>query len=389
MGESDTDRKVGVDEVSSEDGVRREFEKMREVAKEYSAEDFKSGNWFFRFLKYVMATYAEKVDARYFREKYPGLNADAIVERRISAAKKASAIEGFVSSSAYSGLVAATIGSKGGASPWTVPAAAASLGADLLYTTKVQLELAYDLAILYDKPIDLEDPEDLLDLVTVAFGVKTAEVVRESAMKIAPEATRQAIKKVVSGSSLDWLKKNLPLIGNKLAQRHVIKFAIPVVAVPLSTGLNYWSTGKVAATARQIYRDKAASEEFAKRFVEGAEENYLLALKIAYAVAIADGKQAAEETWLLHAITSELTDAVQTSAVEDFSKIIDLDVDATLVELELASPDVQKFALEVAYRTAAVDHKIHRKEKAILKKIAAVVGEEVDWQKVKDLATPS
>ena len=60
---------------------------------------------------------------------------DAVVEARIKLAARYAALEGGLSASAYTGAVAATIGSAGGASPLTASAAVLSFSADLFATT--------------------------------------------------------------------------------------------------------------------------------------------------------------------------------------------------------------------------------------------------------------
>ena len=42
---------------------------------------------------------------------------------------------------------------------------------DLAYTTQIQLKLAYDIAVLYGVPLDLEDPEEDAEWVAARLGV--------------------------------------------------------------------------------------------------------------------------------------------------------------------------------------------------------------------------
>jgi hypothetical protein len=77
-----------------------------------------------------------------------------------------------LSAGACSAAIAATPGSLGGASPATVPAAAATMMADVAFITRLQLRLAYDVAVLYRVPLDLSDPDDMWKLIRVAFTIK-------------------------------------------------------------------------------------------------------------------------------------------------------------------------------------------------------------------------
>lgn len=146
-------------ETSSEDEkvVRREVEKVRGFVKDLSLDDLRQGDWFPKLLTFSLDKYVKEVDADYFRRKYPDLPADAVVQERIQMAARYASVEGGLSAAAYSGAVAATIGSGGGASPLTLPAGGASFAVDLVYTSQLQLRLAYDIAVLYRVPLNTED----------------------------------------------------------------------------------------------------------------------------------------------------------------------------------------------------------------------------------------
>ena len=61
----------------------------------------------------------------------------------------------------------------------TVPAAVVTVMIDVAFITRLQLRLAYDVAVLYRIPIDLSDPDDMWKLIRVAFTIKGGEAVRE------------------------------------------------------------------------------------------------------------------------------------------------------------------------------------------------------------------
>jgi hypothetical protein len=201
--------------------VEQERDELRGFISDLSPGDIKSGGWFTKLLAQSLSTYTEKVDWQYFRSKYTGLPPDAIVNQRIQMAARYAAIEGGLSASAYTGAVAATIGTLGGASPATVPAAVATMMVDVAYTTQLQLRLAYDISVLYRVPLDTSDPDDLWKLIRIAFTIKSGEVVREGVLKTVPAMMRPVIKRFYSKSVLN-AAKGLPFVGKYLLQRNVI-----------------------------------------------------------------------------------------------------------------------------------------------------------------------
>ena len=217
--------------------VERERAELREFVAGLSPDEIRSGAWFTKLCAQALDSYTDKVDWRYFQERYEGVPADAIVDQRIKMAARYAAIEGGLSAGAYTAAIVATIGSAGGASPVIVPAAFATVMVDVAFITRLQLRLAYDVAVLYRVPIDLSDPDDMWKLIRVAFTIKSGEAVREGVVKVVPLIVRPLIKRFYSRSVLTAAKA-LPVVGKFLLQRTVIKIGIPLVGVPLAVLLN-------------------------------------------------------------------------------------------------------------------------------------------------------
>src|SRR3954452_2317544 len=243
--------------------VESERSEIQDFVSSLTPDEIKSGGWFTRLLSLSLNSYTEKVDWQYFQEKYKGMPADGIVEQQIKMAARYAAIEGGLSASAYTAAVAATIGSLGGASPATVPAAVATVMVDVAYITQLQLRLAHDIAVLYRVPLDMSDPEDLWKLIRVAFTIKGGEVAREGVVKVVPVVMRPLIKRFYSKGILA-AGKGLPVVGKYLLQRNVIKIGIPVVGVPLAMLVNRYTTQIAGRHAGTVFRNEARVIELAE-----------------------------------------------------------------------------------------------------------------------------
>ena len=185
---SDDSALPNLDDESEKSIVKEEVEELREFVASMKIEEFKDGSWFERLLRHALSSYTTKVDAAYFREKYPDLPADAVVQERIEMAARYAAIEGGLTFAAYTGSVAATIGGMGGPSPLTVPAGTAAFAVDMAYLSQSQIKLAYDISVLYGIPFDLDDPDDLWNLVKIAFAVKVGEGAGSVALRAYPQS---------------------------------------------------------------------------------------------------------------------------------------------------------------------------------------------------------
>ena len=148
------------------------------------------------------------------------------------------------------------------------------------------------MAVLYGVTIDLNDPEDLLDLIRVAFGVKAGEVFHQAIGKLSPEATKQAVKSVAKGAALEGLKA-LPVVGRYLLQKNLVKFAIPVVGIAVSAGMNWYTTRGIGKLAKDTYRERAVIREAALETSDLMDLEPLIFMRVMRLVIEADGKRQA------------------------------------------------------------------------------------------------
>lgn len=350
------------DDEAAKEAVESERAEIREFVKGLSGDDIRSGNWFTKLLTHALSAYTSKVDWQYFQERYTGEPADAIVDQRIKMAARYAAIEGGLSASAYTGAVSATIGSLGGASPLTVPAAVATVMVDVVYITRLQLHLAYDIAVLYRVPLDTSDPDDLWKLIKVAFTIKTGEFVREGVTKVVPALMRQVIKKYFSGSVLA-AAKSLPLVGKQLLQRNVIKIGIPGVGVPLAVAVNRYSTLVAGRHARAVFRNEARVIEIGEDLTDRTRHPQLM-LWVAWLVITVDKEISDDEALLMRHLVRLAREHHQV-VDEQLANVVDVDPEQVWARVEAEQGDLED-VIDAAVRVAEIDGSPNSKEKAVL-----------------------
>lgn len=353
-GDSDAD--------AAREAVERERAELREFIKGLSPDDVKSGGWFTKLVAQALSSYTNKVDWQYFQKKYTGVPSDGIVEQRITMASRYAALEGGLSAGAYSAAVAATIGSAGGASPLTLPAAAVTLMVDLTYITQLQLRLAYDISVLYRVPLDLDDPDDMWKLIRVAFTIKGGELAREGVTKSVPLVVRPLVKQFYSKNVLT-AAKGLPVVGKYLLQRNVIKVGIPLVGIPLTVVLNRYTTLVAGRHARAVFRNEARVIELAERLSSRSQYPQLM-LWVAWLVITADNKIGDDETLLMKHLVRIVRD--QHQVVDDqLANVVDIDSGDVWKRLDAEPGDLAEL-LDVADWVATVDGDITAREKEII-----------------------
>jgi hypothetical protein len=354
-GEDEADRKV----------VEQERAELKEFVKGLSADDIKSGNWFTKLSAHAMSSYTEKVDWQYFQDRYAGVPADAIVDQRTKMAARYAALEGGLSAGAYTATVAATIGSLGGASPATVPAAVATMMLDVAFVTRLQLRLAYDIAVLFRVPLNLSDPDDLWKLIRVAFTIKSGEAVREGVAKAVPAIVRPVIKRFYSGEVLTAAKA-LPVVGKHLLQKNVIKIGIPLVGVPLAVMLNRYTTLLAGRHAQAVFRNEARVIELAERLSKESRHPQLM-LWVAWLVIRANRKIADDEALLMRHLVRLARDQHQV-VDEQLAHLVDIDPAEVWRRLDAEPGDLSDI-IEAAERVAAVDGAVDARERDVISEL--------------------
>lgn len=356
---------AGGDDAADRQAVEQERAELRDFIKGLSPDDIKSGNWFTKLSAHALSSYTAKVDWQFFQERYQGVPADAIVDQRIKMAARYAALEGGLSAGAYSAAIVATLGSLGGASPATVPAAVATMMVDVAFITRLQLRLAYDIAVLYRVPLDLSDPEDMWKLIRVAFTIKSGEVVREGVVKAVPFVVRPVIKRFYSGAVLT-AAKGLPFVGKFLLQRNVIKIGIPVVGVPLAVVLNRYTTLLAGRHAQAVFRNEARVIELAVGLSNRSRHPQLM-LWVAWLVIMADQKMVDDEALLIRHLVRLVREQHQV-VDEQLAHLVDIDPAEVWRRLDAEPGDLSDLP-DVAARVAAVDGAVNALEKAVISEV--------------------
>jgi hypothetical protein len=355
---------VDADEATDADMrvVEDERAELRKFITGLSPDDIKSGGWFTKLSAHALGSYTDKINWQYFQERYEGVPADAIVDQRIKMGTRYAALEGGLSASAYSAAIISTMGSLGGSSPATVPAAIATVMVDVAFITQLQLRLAYDIAVLYRVPLDLSDPEDMWKLIRVALTIKSGEVVRGGVTRAVPAIVRPLIKRYYSGAVLA-AARGLPFVGKFLLQRSVIKIGIPLVGVPLSVVMNRYSTLLAGRHAQSVFRNEARVIELAENMSKLSQHPQLM-LWVAWLVIMADRKIADDETLLFRHLVRLVRDQHQV-VDEQLAHLVDIDPAEVWRRLDNEPGDLGDI-LDVAERVATVDGALNALEKAII-----------------------
>ena len=314
--------------------IKTELEDLKKMAIAFGPARLRDGTWFNEFVHAMLSSYAETIikagGVEYFRKKYPGLTKDAIAEKLCTLAMRYAAIAGGVT-----GITAST-GVLGGL---TIPVIIAAISGEILYTTRLQVRLIYDLATVYEDPIDLNDPEQLYRAFMMAYGISAvtanaggvvaaagAEVVRAQAYRFITGRTP-----IIQGAAIKILG---PRIGSMITRKAILKVAVPVAGVAISSGWNYISTKNMAEVGRQEFKLEARARQAAIDLCNEAKlksEDLPMIVQAVQAVINIDGSIDPRELKVYQAIVQCLN--VPDEALQEIEARVEINADTVEKQL--------------------------------------------------------
>jgi len=367
--------------------ILNEINDLKETAQAFGWDAIKSGSWFNNFLLACLRGYQERVVEQggeaWLRSKYPGLPTEAIAGKLCELAEQTAAIAGSLSGAAASGAVfTAGVG---------IPMALSAVMAEVLYTVRLQLRLVYDLHLLYGIPLDASDPEDLLGIFAVVYGVKLAEVGGIGAKALGPEVMRAQLYRLIHGNTKtiqSVVNRVLgPRIARSVTQKGILKTAVPVVGVALSAGWNYTATRAMGSRVRQEVRIKAGLREEAIRLqakVTTDESTTLAMVEGLVALALADGDFSDLEREVYLTFLRQLQ--LSPERLEGLAGKVHADLDGVLTQLSTVDDEECSKALAHCFcLIAAADGVLNPAEKQTLSQLLTALNQSHQLKQTEEL----
>lgn len=372
-----------------------------------SSENFndKPDNWFWRLLKRVVQSYSRNVNLEFFQKKYTGLPAEAIAQRRIKASANLAGLIGFMSGSAISVAGAAvavealsTVASSFTASPITLPALliTAPVGAvafvvEIAVLARLQLHLAYDLFVLYGLPVNVEDPEQMQEVVSVAFGIKSTEIAGQALQKIIPQLAPALLRKTMRNGLMrkrfqEWFAQRIlrKFARKYLAEGALVRVIVPGIAIFSAAGWNYLSTKSIGQVLQaRIRRRGLAAKRVEKLSLEGLG-NPKLVLQAVLGLALTNNNLSETEIIFYSKFVEKLRKIYGDDSVNALGEVSSLDWDETVIDLADVTDTHEKMMIyEALTEVAIVEGQLHQKKIKRLSSIANIYGLSFDLNKLK------
>jgi hypothetical protein len=359
-------------------GILQEIADLKETAQSFGVQAIKDGTWFNKFLKSCLSSYERKVmeqgGATYLRSKYPGLPTDAIAGKLCELAEKYAAVAGGLSgATASAAVLTAGVG---------LPAAITAVMAEVLFTVRLQLRLAFDLHLVYGIPLDPDDPEELTKLFAVVYGVKVAEVGGLGLKALGPEVARAQLFRLVHGNTplIQAAARSVlgPRIAKQVTQKAILKTAVPIVGTAISAGWNYATTRVMGARVRHGVRVSAALREETGRLngqighKEGLEIAMLNGLM---ALALVDRNFDDKERQVYLTVLKQM--ALPEEDLDRLAETVNADLDSVCMALgSIQEPADREAVARCFCLITAADGEIQSAEQGVLARLLEALGQE-------------
>lgn len=228
---------------------------IEDVKNNFALDEEKSGNWLWKLIRLTLSSHSKNVTFDYLKNKYKATTKDILAKKIIQANLNASVVVGMIS------------GATGGA--FGIISGVPATFAELITLTNYQLKMIYELSVLYGKPVDLNNPEELYKILSIAFGMKANEVVNAAAVQLVKKGAGVAFDFIGRRAFLRPAQELFAKLGVVITQRvikNIAAKAIPLIGsatgAVICAGLDYLSTQSVASNTILIYRTPKLMVEY-------------------------------------------------------------------------------------------------------------------------------
>ena len=357
--------------------VLKQLEDAKTLSKTLNFEEVKSGEWFIKLLQQVTRAYDRNASATYFQKKYLGLPPDDIADILTTVTVRYATIAGAVAGAVATANQIAALSSAG----MTAALFFGSIGAEMLYLSKIQMRLVLDLSVVYDLQLDPEDPEDVLMIFGYALGVAPTEMVGKGLQIAAGAGAKEAVKKYISKGTLQAFQDFARRLGFKILQRTILKYAVPVASAAVGSSYNYAATKSVGRIAKAHLKNRGkVTEEL--RVLVSRQQTYDLAFPAAVMyVAQVDGQFSAKEKELYKAMLSRMSFDEHTQV--EFQKLIAKEENILEAIGNIEDEEVRRSLLETLVLMTIYDGELAEKEREFLGNAAERLNVPLDIAEVE------
>jgi len=360
--------------------VQSKFDESREFIKTLEFNQINNGEWFTQLLGKVIQTSERNARAAYFIEKYPGLAPDEIADILTKTVEKYAAVAGAIAGAgATAGEISAVASS--GLSSALLPTV---ILLEMVYVSRIQLRLIYDLSVVYNLPLDLEDPEDIFLIFGYALGIAPADLVGKGLQIATKSLTKRGVKQVFTKGTLKATQNIAAKIGVKVLQKTILKYAIPITSIGIGGLYNFTTTKSLGSIAKSHFKERGKLTDELQALISNQYKYDIVFPAAIMYMAKVDGVLKDKENDLYKALLLRIS--VNEHEKEDFQKLISDESNLLDAISNIENHDIQKALLETLILMAVIDGELVDQERAFLRSVSNRFNILLDFQEIESRA---
>jgi len=344
--------------------------KVRTALREIRRHEDDASSFLHRFITRELEERAEQRGPAYWDQLFPGLAPEARAARRIRRMLTRATVAGVTAGAAASAAEVLSITTEGLAAAAAVPLGIASIGAEMLYITALEIDLAFDLAMIYSVPFEHDAVGEIATMLALALGVDMLEEPSRHEQPTLPGETKpwRVLRQMQRG---DFSKR----VSKAVVQQSVLRNVVPVAGVLVSAVWNQIVLRRFARAVHTAVRQRVMIVRAFERVKLDDPVSARIVFDGAWLIATADGDIGHREALALSTLIRSLGLPERIAASE--SSVAE-DEEGWFARLSGLASDAQGVLLDVLALVAGADGDFTTPERRFLRRVAAALGRGVD-----------
>jgi|GEM_PF-2167799 len=355
--------------------------KIHTAVRELKRREDEAASWMQRFILKEIEQRTRTRDATYWDAIFPGLTPAERAGRRIDRMLVRGTVAGVAAAAGASAAELMSMWTHGAATIAAAPLGLVSVGAEMLYTTALQIDLAFDLASIYGVPFAPDDVGEISTMLALALGV---DLVKEPTRHDQPVAIAGETKpwRVMRQMQRDDFSRR---VGRELIQQSVLRHLVPVASVLISAAWNQVVLRRFAGEVHAAVKQRRAIVEACRAVQLGDAHSARTILNGAWLLATADGEIEHQEAVALATLIDSLP-LPQRISVQEQSFPDAGDEEPWFEALPQLEPAALGVLLKVLAYVAIADGTLSTPERRFLNRLSKRLGTTVDLVAIEEMA---
>jgi tellurite resistance protein len=355
--------------------------KINTAVRELKRREDQAASWMQRFIAKEIEQRSFTRDAAYWDAMFPGLSPAERAERRIDRMLVRGTVAGVAAAAGASAAELMSMWTQGAATLVAAPVGIVSVGAEMLYTTALQIDLAFDLASIYGVPFARDDVGEISTMLALALGV---DLVKEPTRHDKP-GTAAATDETKPWRVMRQMQRDdfASQVGRALIQQSVLRHLVPVASVLVSATWNQIILRRFARKVHATVKERFAIVRACRAIELGDAHTTRAILDGAWLLATCDGEVEHQEAVALATLIDSLALPQRISVKEASFPDDEEPWFEEVIELE---PRAREVLMTVLAHVAVADGDLSTPEKRFLRRLSKRLNMPIDIAAIEQLA---